>query len=403
MKLNLGENIRENRRRMGLTQEQLADRLGVSFQSVSRWEKGTTYPDMEKLPEIARLFEVSTDALFGYGEKEEKSYSEVLAELEDVLASEDEDEICRLFRLVRHEYREDFLCGDYLANGRIHPVLNLNYTDILSRPRVLEEMRAFAADYLGNGTENIYRGQLIRRMAELEDDEHIDDFIKDYSSDTDISKLELFGTWYGSHGMCEKQREYRMYKDFERLRLFLCEECSDTEDPTVRLKAYGEKFDILNILSGIEADEKYPVSGNGEVDVWSGVRYRLAFDYAACLAENGQYEKAIRALEDAREIIEKLIALPHQASLGCKSNVFGNIELEVCTTREIGLLLFETPRGQGELPYKNVIPMFMVSIGNVPYILLNEHLDDKTFSPIENEPRFKEILHWADSLRLTAE
>ena len=40
MKLNLGENIRIQRRKINWTQEQLADRLGVSGQSVSRWEKG---------------------------------------------------------------------------------------------------------------------------------------------------------------------------------------------------------------------------------------------------------------------------------------------------------------------------------------------------------------------------
>jgi len=43
MKLNLGENIRPCRRRMDLTQEQLAERLGVSFQSVSRWENGVSH------------------------------------------------------------------------------------------------------------------------------------------------------------------------------------------------------------------------------------------------------------------------------------------------------------------------------------------------------------------------
>ena len=41
MKLNIGENIRRLRRAADMTQEQLADKLGVSYQSVSRWENGT--------------------------------------------------------------------------------------------------------------------------------------------------------------------------------------------------------------------------------------------------------------------------------------------------------------------------------------------------------------------------
>ena len=50
MKLNLGNQIRINRRRMNLTQEQLAEKFGTSPQAISRWEIGATYPDIEMLP-----------------------------------------------------------------------------------------------------------------------------------------------------------------------------------------------------------------------------------------------------------------------------------------------------------------------------------------------------------------
>ena len=49
MKLTIGNNIRTLRRKADLTQEELAAQIGVSCQSVSRWEQGTTYPDMELL------------------------------------------------------------------------------------------------------------------------------------------------------------------------------------------------------------------------------------------------------------------------------------------------------------------------------------------------------------------
>ena len=57
MKLNLGNQIRINRRRMNLTQEQLAEKFGTSPQAISRWEIGATYPDIEMLPMIASFFE----------------------------------------------------------------------------------------------------------------------------------------------------------------------------------------------------------------------------------------------------------------------------------------------------------------------------------------------------------
>ena len=63
MKLTIGTNIRALRRKHHITQEQLAEKLGVSYQSVSRWENDTCYPDMELLPALARIFSVSIDCL----------------------------------------------------------------------------------------------------------------------------------------------------------------------------------------------------------------------------------------------------------------------------------------------------------------------------------------------------
>ena len=63
MKLYLGETMKRLRQEKGLTQEQLSDKLGVSFQSVSRWEGGSSYPDTELIPEIAGFFHVSIDEL----------------------------------------------------------------------------------------------------------------------------------------------------------------------------------------------------------------------------------------------------------------------------------------------------------------------------------------------------
>lgn len=68
MKLNMGENLRRLRRERDLTQEQLAEALGVTCQSVSRWENGACYPDVELLPVLAGFFGVSLDRLLGVDE-----------------------------------------------------------------------------------------------------------------------------------------------------------------------------------------------------------------------------------------------------------------------------------------------------------------------------------------------
>ncbi|MBQ8333234.1 MAG: helix-turn-helix domain-containing protein [Clostridia bacterium] len=68
MNLNIGGVIRRLRAEKGITQEELADVLGVGFQAVSKWECGTTTPDIALLPEIALYFGVSMDTLFSMDE-----------------------------------------------------------------------------------------------------------------------------------------------------------------------------------------------------------------------------------------------------------------------------------------------------------------------------------------------
>ncbi|MBQ9951811.1 MAG: helix-turn-helix domain-containing protein [Clostridia bacterium] len=61
----LAENIRAFRKKRGLTQEEVAEAVFVSPQSVSKWERGETVPDIELLPALAMLFETSIDSLMG--------------------------------------------------------------------------------------------------------------------------------------------------------------------------------------------------------------------------------------------------------------------------------------------------------------------------------------------------
>ncbi len=63
--MKLHENIQQLRRQAGLSQEALAEKLGVSRQAVSKWESGAALPELEKLTEMARLFSVRLDALLG--------------------------------------------------------------------------------------------------------------------------------------------------------------------------------------------------------------------------------------------------------------------------------------------------------------------------------------------------
>jgi len=64
MALNIGENIKKLRSEKGVTQEQLAEHLSITYQSVSKWENNITAPDLYLIPMIAEYFGVSINRLF---------------------------------------------------------------------------------------------------------------------------------------------------------------------------------------------------------------------------------------------------------------------------------------------------------------------------------------------------
>ena len=99
MELKIGENIKRLRRGCGMTQERLAELLGVSYAAVSKWECASTCPDISQLLPLAEIFGVTTDELLGaVPEKREERYREVTDD-------------------VKHAW-QDGTCDEYVAAAR---------------------------------------------------------------------------------------------------------------------------------------------------------------------------------------------------------------------------------------------------------------------------------------------
>ncbi len=64
--MDIGKIIYEKRKELGITQQLLAENLHISFQAISKWENGISYPDIETLPLIASALNMSIDSLLGY-------------------------------------------------------------------------------------------------------------------------------------------------------------------------------------------------------------------------------------------------------------------------------------------------------------------------------------------------
>jgi len=64
--MNIGKVISDRRKSLGITQQMLAKKLNISFQAISKWENGTSSPDITFLPQLAAVLNISIDSLLGY-------------------------------------------------------------------------------------------------------------------------------------------------------------------------------------------------------------------------------------------------------------------------------------------------------------------------------------------------
>lgn len=95
------DNVRYLRLARNLTQEQLAERLCVTPQAVSRWETGCSMPDSALLPEIARTLEVSIDNLFDYDGNNTMNLMNIVYKYMNPSGKDRSEQIHRLFRLIQ--------------------------------------------------------------------------------------------------------------------------------------------------------------------------------------------------------------------------------------------------------------------------------------------------------------
>lgn len=110
MNLFIGDTIKRIRRERNLTQEEVAAHLGISFQSISKWERGDGYPDITMLPALAHYFQITVDELLGISEIEKSNKYEEINRLwvENNMARRNQENVA-LMRQSLKEFPNDAL------------------------------------------------------------------------------------------------------------------------------------------------------------------------------------------------------------------------------------------------------------------------------------------------------
>jgi len=113
--MNIGNKIKELRKQRGLTQEQLANSIGISFQSVSKWENDLALPDISMAPILASFFGVSLDELFEFHLEEIEQKALAIARSTVKYRGENQEEGIRILEEGLKQYPEnDILLGNLL-------------------------------------------------------------------------------------------------------------------------------------------------------------------------------------------------------------------------------------------------------------------------------------------------
>ncbi|MBR5515144.1 MAG: helix-turn-helix transcriptional regulator [Clostridia bacterium] len=317
MNENIGINIKELRQKANMTQNMLAEKLGVSFQSVSRWETGTSYPDITLLPLIASVFDVTIDSLFG------------------ISTNEVDNRIKEFYNCRRSGYDHKQLievarniCNDFPKEREPKYIL----FELLSAPWS-DEKEKQAGIKLGyelinssSPADDWHTTVVIGDMIAILPDEGLDEFIAKYTHDRSLDDMLI--TRYRRQKDDEKfLKQYAKTVYLELWHFFNCFHL-----PLLGMlkaeerRAHCEfKIKILNALTQFEGDP-LSVLGDGEVDIFT--LWRINWGTLMAAFTNNE-EESIKIIREVLSLFDKIRSFPENTPLDTRNPLFAPVKIYI--------------------------------------------------------------------------
>ena len=284
MELNFSQTVKALRKERGITQEELANYLGISVQSVSKWERGDGMPDISLLPHIAAFYDTTVDYLLGCDavrtEKAIQTFKEQAQALINQGKRRESLELCR-------QYQQRYPHNETVLNHLMHDLF------IVDKINNSEEIIAIGGKLLESKNPEFHFSalqMLAMTHAAIGNDQLAVDYARQVPTNKDMLRLVLKGDELAEH--CK----WYFWKVCDELyvtesRLTTCPEAGYT--PKERHAIRKAIYDIFHI-----------VFSDGDFGFWENRLASACRGLALCSAEMGEIDQAFVELNEMCEHLE---------------------------------------------------------------------------------------------------
>ena len=300
--MKIGEKIRELRKKNNLTQEKLAELLGVSFQAISKWENDLNTPDLLLIAPLTRIFHITADELLGLAEEKN---DERLAYFEDQYVDfwkrSDHEADLELAKIAAAEYPQNARFQHWLASDEFYTAYNSDHINDASKENYTKSLESslkhdLLSYELADEQKTKYSSlhgivmtlTLLDRLGEARGYAELMPVEADCSRD-DLIVLTMRG---------EEKRAYRQKMIFNAFRKMLWQlytfwkyEEESPEKSAVLRETYSK------IIETVIPDGNYLVFGNYLFNVWMSRAYQAA--------NEGDVNRSVHDLLEAKKFAEE--------------------------------------------------------------------------------------------------
>ena len=317
MKTQISHNIRKFRLNSNMTQEILAEKIGVSVQAVSRWENAVTLPDITLLPIIADVFNITIDTLFGINKDDAQlKINETYTKLSKSKYIQDRitiaKELCNEYPTLREPkfIMFDELAGPFSTPEQQKEGIKLGY-ELLATLRSDEYWR---------------RDSIISGMIAIIPKEELCEFIGKFTHNSSLDSMLLRRHYWNN----EQEKWFEKYAKMIYVNLRNCfnayaDRFLKKFDRSEAKTFINKRIKLLNILSEADCDID-SVVGDGKEDIFIIWRIEWGIRLAA-YSDNA--DTAVDILRKILQLYKKLEKHPENEPLDNRSALFAPIKMYV--------------------------------------------------------------------------